>query len=197
MSTLKDLLQKADSCKEKIASALPSKNDYESAGQGPAWDFMLELARQQDMNITEDTVKTLHRLLYRKGEAAEASLYRTIQVTVPETGDVPPAPEEVPRLMSHLADQIHFSRSTLHPVELAAMAHKRLLDIYPFIDGNEKTALLLMNLILVHTGYGAVTITPDRQKDYISALTASRQLNDMEPFSILIARCVISARQNG
>ena len=41
-----------------------------------------------------------------------------------------------PRLMAHLTDQILSSQSTLHPIELAAMAHKRLVDIHPFIDGN-------------------------------------------------------------
>lgn len=60
--------------------------------------------------------------------------------------------------MKHLADQIHSSRSTLHPIELAAMAHKRLVDIHPFVDGNGRTARLLMNLILVNVGYGVVSI---------------------------------------
>ena len=46
----------------------------------------------------------------------------------------PPAPDEVPHLMAHLVDQLSSSRTTLHPIELAAMAHKRLVDIHPFID---------------------------------------------------------------
>lgn len=98
--------------------------------------------------------------------------------------------------MKHLADQIHFSQSTLHPVELAAMAHKRLVDIHPFIDGNGRTARLLMNLILVSRGYGVVSIPPVLRNDYISALSASRHLNDMEPFSKLIAECVIETERD-
>ncbi|MCI9388546.1 MAG: Fic family protein [Lachnospiraceae bacterium] len=47
-----------------------------------------------------------------------------------------PEQSMAPRLMAHLTDQILSSRSTLHPIELAAMAHKRLVDIHPFIDGN-------------------------------------------------------------
>ncbi|MCI9417857.1 MAG: Fic family protein [Eubacterium sp.] len=49
--------------------------------------------------------------------------------------------------MKHLTDQIHSSRSALHPIELAAMAHKRLVDIHPFVDGNGRTARLLMSLV--------------------------------------------------
>jgi len=34
----------------------------------------------------------------------------------------------------------------LHPVELAAYAHRRLVDIHPFQDGYGRIARLLMNL---------------------------------------------------
>ncbi len=196
MPTLQDLLQKADSYKQIISSARPLKDCYEAVGHGAAYDFMLELARQQDMNITEDTIKKLHRLFYQKVDADQAGQYRSNQVYISGTEYVPPAPDEISRLMKHLADQIHFSRSTLHPIELAAMAHKRLVDIHPFTDGNGRTARLLMNLILVHTGYGVVSIPPIWQNDYINALSASRQLNDMEPFSKLIAECVIETEQD-
>ena len=81
-------------------------------------------------------------------------------------------------------------------LELAAMAHKRLVDIHPFIDGNGRTARLLMNLILVNAGYGVASIPPILRNDYINALSASRRLNDMEPFSKLIAECVIETERD-
>lgn len=148
------------------------------------------------MNITEDIIKKLHRLFYEKVDAELAGQYRSTPVHISGTEYVPPSPDDVPQLMKHLADQIRSSRTTLHPIELAAMAHKRLVDIHPFINGNSRTAWLLMNLIFVHAGYGVVSIPPIRQNDYINALAASRQSNDMEPFSKFIAECVIEAGQN-
>lgn len=174
----------------------PLKDCYEAVGHGAAYDYMLELARQPNMEITEDTIKKLHRLFYQKVDADQAGQYRSIQVFISGTEYVPPAPDEIPRLMTHLTDQILSSRSTLHPIELAAMAHKRLVDIHPFIDGNGRTARLLMNLILVNTGYGIVSIPPVWRNDYINALSASRRLNDMEPFSKLIAECVIETERD-
>lgn len=165
MPTLQDLLKKADSY------------------------------RQQELNITEETIKELHRLLYRTTDATQAGQYRTIPARIPNTEYLPPEPDEIPRLMGHLADQISSSRFTLHPIELAAMALKRLLDIHPFTEGNNRTALLLMNLILVNNGYGFVSIPPDRQGEYHQALSASRQRKDMEPISKLIAECVIESKQ--
>lgn len=174
----------------------PLKDCYEAVGHGSAYDFMLDLARQQDMIITEDHIKKLHRLFYQKVDSDQAGQYRTIQVYISGTEYVPPAPDDVPVLMKHLADQIQSSRPTLHPIELAAMAHKRLVDIHPFIDGNGRTARLLMNLILVNTGYGVVSIPPIWRNDYINALSASRRLNDMEPFTTLIAECVIETERD-
>lgn len=174
----------------------PLKDCYEAVGHGAAYDFMLTLAKQQNLTITEDIIRDLHRLFYQKVNASQAGSYRTIQVYISGTEYLPPAPDDVPRLMKHLTDQIHFSQSTLHPVELAAMAHKRFVDIHPFIDGNGRTARLLMNLILVHNGYGVVSIPPVLRNDYINALSASRKLNDMDPFSKFIAECVIEAERD-
>ena len=196
MPTLQDLLQKADSCKQKIASARPPEDCREAAGHGAAYDFMLELARQPDMDITEDIIRNLHRLLYQKADTGQAGQYRTIEAGLSGTGHIPPSPEDIPRLMNHLADQIHSSRSTLHPIELAAMAHKRLVDISPFADGNGRTAWLLMNLILVNAGYGVASVPPIRRDDYDEALSASRRLLNMEPFSKLIAECVVESEQD-
>lgn len=174
----------------------PLKDCYEAVGHGAAYDYMLELARQPDMEITEDVIKNLHRLFYQKVDADQAGQYRSIQVYISGTEYVPPAPDEIPHLMTHLSDQILSSRSTLHPIELAAMAHKRLVDIHPFIDGNGRTARLLMNLILVNAGYGVVSVPPVWRNDYINALSTSRQLNDMDPFSKLIAECVIETERD-
>lgn len=148
------------------------------------------------MCITEYTIKKLHRLFYQKVDDHQAGQYRSVQVYISGTEYFPPAPDEVPQLMKHLTDQIRSSRGTLYPIELAAMAHKRLVDIHPFIDGNGRTARLLMNLILVNAGYGVVSIPPILRNDYINVLSASRRLNDMEPFFKLIAECVIETERD-
>lgn len=196
--TLLDWLEKADTCKEKISSARSLAKEELKTREGAdggdaAYDYMLEQAMQPDLNITEDTILSLHRLLYQDIDAEQAGRYRSFQVSIPGTEYVPPAPGEVPRLMEHLTLQIHYSRFTLHPIELAAMAYKRLLDIYPFSVGNERTALFLMNLILIHAGYGAIFFPPSWQDDYDNALAASRRTNDMRPFSKLVAELVLLA----
>jgi Uncharacterized conserved protein len=243
MSRLQELLQEADSCKEKILSAHPhvteevnslssyfkialtyssnalegntlSQNEtqlilengmplegkplkdcHEVTGHGEAFDLMLKLARQQNMVITEEDIQKLHRLFYQRIDKEAAGQYRTNTVNN-SLAYIHPSPEDVPHLMHHIVDQILSSKTTLHPIELASMAHKRLLDIHPFSDGNGRIARLLTNLILVHSGYGLVIILPEQNLNYKNALFHSRQLNDMEPFSIFIAECVLNTQRD-
>lgn len=41
----------------------------------------------------------------------------------------------------------------------AALAHYKLVDIHPFTDGNGRTSRLIMNLILLRSGYPPVIIS--------------------------------------
>lgn len=145
--------------------------------------------RHTHMTVTEEVIVTLHQILFPGMSPESADRYRTVPVS--GSGHFAPDPEDIPRLMGHLADQIHSSSFNLHPIELAAMAYKRLVDIHPFPEGNKRTACLLMNLILVNAGYRAVAIPPDRHPDCQNALNESREQKDIEPFSRFIAELVI------
>jgi len=54
--------------------------------------------------------------------------------------------------------------------ETAFTAHRRLVDIHPFNHGNSRVARLLMNLILIRSGYPPVTVRPEDRPAYIRAL---------------------------
>ena len=57
---------------------------------------------------------------------------------------------------------------------VAFAAHRRLVDIHPFNDGNGRTARLLMNLILIRGGYPAIAVRPEDRLAYILALQQSQ-----------------------
>lgn len=62
------------------------------------------------------------------------------------------------------------SEKTSHPVALAALAHHRLVAIHPFIDGNGRTARLVMNLILMRAGYPPTVIQRINRRQYYRVL---------------------------
>ena len=97
--------------------------------------------------------------------------------------------------MSEYIEDINSDKS--HPVKRAAYAHRRFVDIHPFIDGNGRTARLLMNLILIRNGYQIVSIPPILRVDYINALKQAQRVKNPsdEAFIELIARCEIESQK--
>lgn len=49
----------------------------------------------------------------------------------------------------------------MHPAELAAQIHEKLVTVHPFKDGNGRTARLVMNLILLRGGYPIAVVSAD------------------------------------
>ncbi|MDP4120305.1 MAG: Fic family protein [Bacillota bacterium] len=176
----------------------PIRDCYEATGHAKAYDFMLELARITDFTFTEKGVKRLHYLFYNGIDPEKAGQYRKGQVFIAGTEYVPPTADEVPRLTAAFIDDLNAKKGVLHPVELAAYAHRRLVDIHPFQDGNGRTARLLMNLILVNKGYCIVSIPPILRHDYITALQQAQRSNSPSDIALiqLIAECEIEAQKD-
>jgi Fic family protein len=170
----------------------PLRDCYEAQGHADAYDFMLTAARKTPFAFSEETITQLHRLFYQRVEPEKAGCYRTIQVFITGTEYVPPKPEDVPSLMKRFTDTLTERWENTHPVLLAAFAHRGLVDIHPFTDGNGRTARLLMNLILVNRGYPIASIPPVLRLNYINALKEAQ--SDKNPsdenFNRLIAECV-------
>src|SRR5436309_8746872 len=66
--------------------------------------------------------------------------------------------------------------------DTAFTAHRRLVDIHPFSDGNGRTARLLMNLVLVRGGYPPVAIRPQDRKLYLDGLERASLAEDTMPY---------------
>jgi Fic family protein len=64
-------------------------------------------------------------------------------------------------------------------------AHFRLTAIHPFMDGNGRTARLLMNLLLIRGGYPPVAVRPGDRKPYLDALEQASLAGDLQPFQLL------------
>lgn len=175
----------------------PIKDCYEATGHAKAYDYMLEIARNGQSEFSEEVICRLHQLFYSNQDAEHAGIYRDYQVFITGTEYLPPVPEEVPDLMRQFVEELNAKRESLHPVLLAAYAHRRLVDIHPFKDGNGRCARLLMNLILVSRGYQIISIPPILRHEYITALQISQraaQPRDDE-FNKLIAECEIEAQK--
>lgn len=116
------------------------------------------------------------------------SIFFSIQVYVGRFE--PPSADDVPSEMHELMAWLRAETTlrSVHPVELAALMHYKLVAIHPFVDGNGRTARLLMNLILMQAGFPPVVIRFTDRQAYYETLKAAND-GDLRPFIRFIARC--------
>ncbi len=81
-------------------------------------------------------------------------------------------PADVPIKIGELVQWLRttLSGKELHPIEIASKLHHDFVLIHPFGDGNGRTARILVNYVLMRSGYLPL-IVPTEQKDrYFAAL---------------------------
>jgi Fic family protein len=96
-----------------------------------------------------------------------------------------PLPAEIPTLMRGFA---RWLRSAPDTPETAFAAHRHLVDIHPFSDGNGRTARRLMNLILTRAGYPPIAVRREDRPGYLRALEKSQAGQGHEAFDTLLYR---------
>ena len=128
--------------------------------------------------ITPFHVRQIHRLVLAHIDDENAGQYRNLPVLIAGTEHRPPDAWQIPSLMDGWADWLSGPALALDPVARAALAHHRLVAIHPFIDGNGRTARLVMNLLLMQDGYPPTIIMRANRKQYYRVLTQADQDNE-------------------
>ena len=173
-------------------SGKPMKDHLETLGHAEAYNKLFELA--QSDSITEDDIKTLHRIFYIKIDPSNAGNYRKKPIIVTGADIDFPKPDELNTKMQNFISKLTDIKKTSHPVEYSALAHALFVNIHPFIDGNGRVARLLMNLILLQSGYNITIIPPVVRADYIRTLQASNH-KDFTPFINFISEMVFESQK--
>jgi len=171
----------------------PIRDHLEALGHSEAYDLLFRLAKHQ--SFTEANVKELHRLFYYRIDAKQAGKYRKQRVIITGTDFIPPAPERIPDLMGSFIAGIPEAKMKHHPVEFAAIIHKELVAIHPFIDGNGRAARLLMNLALLQAGYPLAIIPPVLRREYLDTLNKTHKGDDGPFISFIAGVCHESAKE--
>src|SRR5271155_2492594 len=164
----------------------PLKDHLEALDHYDAIRYVRELARQETP-VTESDVRSLHKLVMQRSAPNIAGQYADLPRYVrTEIGRYSfPSPAEVPALMGDFAAWIATAPNT---PDMAFTAHRRLVDIHPFNDGNGRTARLLMNLVLIRGGYPPVAVRPEDRIEYIRSLQQEQAGQGAESFNALLYR---------
>jgi Fic family protein len=146
---------------------------FEAINHKEGIEYVYNFAKKKK-ELDEDVLLKIHELLLKN--IADAWGYRNSNVMITGAVHLPPSAIKVPRLMKEFLIWYYENKSKIPVVELAAWVHYKMVYIHPFLDGNGRTARLLMNLILIQHGYPpAVILHVDRKKYYRVLREADRE----------------------
>jgi Fic family protein len=166
------------------------KEHLEATNHARALDVVHVLVKRGGRRaVSERDILRLHELVLEGIDDANAGRYRDVAVRIAGSTVVLPNPRKVPDLMAEFCGWLR-ARSALHPVAFAAEAHYRLVSIHPFIDGNGRTARLLMNLMLLRCGYPPAIIRPRDRVAYLGGLETAQLGGPKAAYETLVARAV-------
>lgn len=168
-------------------SGKPLKDHLEAINHVHALDYVKGLVAEED-GFSQSILLNIHRLILQGIDNDNAGKYRTVPVMISGAKHVPPQPYLINKQMEEYFIWYDENKDVLHPVELAAEMHERLVTIHPFIDGNGRTARLVMNLLLLQRGYPIVMLKGDADSrlEYYNALEKAQVDNDDSIFLSLI-----------
>lgn len=166
----------------------PMREHFEAINHQKAF-VSLDSISKKGKKITEQSIKDIHKIILTGIDDEYAGRYRDVNVSILGAIKSPPRFEKVPKRLKDFIYEIKTNPEKLNVIELAGLIHYKLAEIHPFIDGNGRTARLMMNLFLMSHGYPiTLVLKVDRQKYYDRLRKADE--GDMKPFIDFIGRNV-------
>jgi Fic family protein len=157
--------------------------------------LFLESVVGRQEKISEWNIKNLHQIILKGIDNLNAGKYRMENVLIGGAKHIPPDYLIVPIQMQKLVFEDNREWIHYHPVVRAALLHGEFVKIHPFIDGNGRTARLLLNLVLMSNGYPPIVIKKESRLAYYEALDTAHTTLNYSKFVQLIATLVFEAEQ--
>lgn len=151
--------------------------------------FLEELVNKNEP-FSERNIKDLHRLVLKNIDNENAGIYRHENVIISGAKHRPPEHFLIKEQMERLVADYNNHWREKHPIERAALLHGEFVKIHPFIDGNGRTARLLLNFELMKNGYPPAIIKAEMRPEYYDSLDQAHNSGDYDKFVQLVAGCV-------
>lgn len=157
---------------EKILLQLEVSRDvslrevYEAKNLARVIEYIRNKALSEELN--KDLILLLHRMLIANINDSIAGRFREKNEFVRVGAHIAPAPEHIERLLeSSINDYITDHKNFI--TDKIAKFHLEFERIHPFNDGNGRIGRVLINFLLIHTGFPPITIfNKDKHKNYYS-----------------------------
>ena len=161
------------------------REHLEAINHREAIDYVETIVSGEE-TLSEWQIKNIHQLVLKNIDDQNAGRYRQQNVVIAGASHTPTDFFQLPQAMTALIAWYQ-SATDLHPLRRAARLHVDFVGIHPFVDGNGRTARLLMNFELMRYGYLPVIIRVEQRLAYYDALDTAHMSQNYEPFIQLVA----------
>lgn len=148
----------------------------------------LEAIVKKDTNLTEFDIRSIHSLVLKGIDNDNAGAYRKENVIISGAKHIPPESILVPEQMEQLIIKYNSWKEKYHPLIVASLLHGEFVKIHPFIDGNGRTARLLLNFEAIKNGYPPIIIKNEVRTKYYEALDKAHTSGDYTDFIKLVTQ---------
>jgi len=150
--------------------------------------YYMEEIISNDEDLSERQIKNIHYLILKGIDDENAGKYRREKVVISGAEHTPPEPFLVPEKMEALINWYYEEGQELHTVKRASKLHTDLVKIHPFVDGNGRTARVLLNFELMKDGYPVVIIKNEDRVKYYETLDKAHTTGNYIDFIKLVAK---------
>ncbi len=149
-----------------------------------AIDYIKTLVNQNKKDLSLRDIFNIHNLILKKIDDKNAGKFRKIAVKIAGSKAVLPDPLKVPELMDEFINWLHETKENI--LKVAADAHLKFVFIHPFVDGNGRTARLLLNLLLMQGGYPPALILKEERLEYLKSIQKAQLENKLDDYYKII-----------
>ncbi|MBC8591148.1 Fic family protein [Wansuia hejianensis] len=145
--------------------------------------------------LSEWNIRNVHALILKEIDKENAGKYRTENVVISGAEHIPPKHYEIRDLMQELIEEYNSNWKDYHPVIKATLLHGEFVKIHPFVDGNGRTARLLLNFELMRSGYTPIIIKNEERANYYEVLDTAHTTMNYQPFIKLVVELVVESEK--
>jgi Fic family protein len=143
---------------------------------------------QKSFKFNLTSIKRLYHILtkdlYMSGNIPYPKGFKKEEVIVGNSQTTPP--KKVVEELTNLLKWYRNNKNKIHPLILAFEFHRRYEVIHPFRDGNGRTGRLIMNKILMSSGYYPIIIYKENKQAYFNTLKKTIDQNSKNYYQFML-----------
>jgi Fic family protein len=160
---------------ENVIPAGATPNDYnETINSKDCYEFIKNYTGE----FNQKFLLKIHGLLTKNTNSKIVGKYRDHDVRISGSDWIPSSYKKIRQEIRKIFQWYYSERKKLHPVELGAILHNKLVRLHPFSDGNGRTSRVVMNWILMKSKFPMFYVELRDKIHYYEAIEKGDKGND-------------------